>query len=556
MSFETLGQQIKAKYPQYNDMSDKELGQKMVVKYPQYKDIVEQTTQPIAQPTPQSSGYEPTFPAKIGDVTSEPLRTLGNIPASGYQTAKDVASSFNPLNAIKTIGQIPGEFSGLQKEVGTQKAITSTLSEIPNQLYKIVPSSIRKLISGDTQGAEKDVVEDPVGQILPLLLAFEGIAKGVGKGAEFNDAMSKIAEPITKTGKIILKKAAKGIGAPIIAGLGITTGVGQQPIHEAFVGGKRGLSGTPFTEALRGKAEPISIVNTATEAVRALKEKRAIDYSKRLKEISKQKQSLDISPLTKKLEEQLKHYNIITDDSGNLDFSRSTIGRTEGIKDVKGVVERVRSWGTKPNDRTPIGLDILKRQLDDFYSDSGQARSFVTNINHSLKQILRKQVPGYQKMTSNYQKTSELLNDFKKTMSLGGKSAPDAIMRKLISGMKRDNEFRTQLLQSLEDIGGKEITEKIAGSLMSTLSAKGLIGRGAQIGAAGGIMSGILAPKTIAFLLATSPRLVGEFLLTLGYSTEKVHSFLRFLNEAKFLNKKIGFPKKLKGKIKLKSLIR
>ena len=36
-----LGQKIKAKHPQYTDLSDEELGRKIVAKYPQYQDIVD-----------------------------------------------------------------------------------------------------------------------------------------------------------------------------------------------------------------------------------------------------------------------------------------------------------------------------------------------------------------------------------------------------------------------------------------------------------------------------------------------------------------------------------
>ena len=39
-TIEQIGQTIKAKYPQYKDMSDSDLGQRMLTKYPQYKDMV------------------------------------------------------------------------------------------------------------------------------------------------------------------------------------------------------------------------------------------------------------------------------------------------------------------------------------------------------------------------------------------------------------------------------------------------------------------------------------------------------------------------------------
>lgn len=43
LTLEQFGKTIKAKYPQYNDVSDAELGQRMISKYPQYKDMVSET---------------------------------------------------------------------------------------------------------------------------------------------------------------------------------------------------------------------------------------------------------------------------------------------------------------------------------------------------------------------------------------------------------------------------------------------------------------------------------------------------------------------------------
>ena len=40
MTIEEFGQQIKSKYPQYNDLSDGDLGNKMLQKYPQYQDMI------------------------------------------------------------------------------------------------------------------------------------------------------------------------------------------------------------------------------------------------------------------------------------------------------------------------------------------------------------------------------------------------------------------------------------------------------------------------------------------------------------------------------------
>lgn len=56
-TLEQFGQTIKAKYPQYKDISDVELGQKMLTKYPQYKDMVSDapTPSPAAGPFPNET---------------------------------------------------------------------------------------------------------------------------------------------------------------------------------------------------------------------------------------------------------------------------------------------------------------------------------------------------------------------------------------------------------------------------------------------------------------------------------------------------------------------
>lgn len=41
MTIEQFGQQIKTKYPEYQDLPDKEIGEKMITKYPQYQDMID-----------------------------------------------------------------------------------------------------------------------------------------------------------------------------------------------------------------------------------------------------------------------------------------------------------------------------------------------------------------------------------------------------------------------------------------------------------------------------------------------------------------------------------
>ena len=58
MTIEQFGQQIKSKYPQYNDLPDAEVGQKVLTKYPQYSDMIDSSDQ---EPPQQAENLHPTF---------------------------------------------------------------------------------------------------------------------------------------------------------------------------------------------------------------------------------------------------------------------------------------------------------------------------------------------------------------------------------------------------------------------------------------------------------------------------------------------------------------
>jgi len=476
-----------------------------------------------------------TFEAVPGQTIREPLRLVGNIPRSAFEFGKGFVTGTAKIPGT-ILKQIPEQFGELKEEVGgVGEALKATGREIPGQLLKIIPESARALATGDTEKAEMLLVEDPVGQILPWLIAGRAAAASKGKTVQFDTAVSNIAKPVTTPIKAGIQATTGAVGKVTTAGLGVLTGTGRLPLQEAFKSGRtRGLGileETPFSKALRGKTEPTAIVEEASNAVNIIKEVRATKYLEQFRKVTKNKQSLDISPINKVFQEQLKKYNIKIDKNGNVDFSRSTIGKAEAIADVKGVVELMRTWGARKGDRSAIGLDILKRKLGDFYSQSGQARSFVQNIKSGTTNVLNKNVKGYKEMTKDYTEISRLLDDMKQGLSLGGKSGIDTILRKLTSAMRKDNEFRTQLLEQLEQVSGVELTEGIAGASLAGLPAKGLVGRGIQAGAGFSVLAGILSPQVLTSLLFTSPRVVGEFLQALGTTTTQTQSLLRVLNE-------------------------
>lgn len=102
-----FGQTIKAKHPEYSDLSDEELGSKMLAKYPQYRDMVDV---PAAEPAPSR------FASKA----------IWEVPFS-----------------LSGIGK---ELTGAAKTIGSKLGITEAASDIASALPESVPGSARSTI--------------------------------------------------------------------------------------------------------------------------------------------------------------------------------------------------------------------------------------------------------------------------------------------------------------------------------------------------------------------------------------------------------------------------
>ncbi|MEK7188410.1 MAG: hypothetical protein AAB685_00995, partial [Patescibacteria group bacterium] len=312
------------------------------------------------------SEKKPTFEAKVGEPIKEPIRLLGNIPNSAFQFVKGLVSGIAQTPGVLT-KQIPEQFGELAVEAGgIKEALKATAKEVPGQLLNIIPESARALFKGDTERAEKLIVEDPVGQILPWIIAGRMAAASKGQTAQFDAAISATARPVITAAKTAAGTTTAILGKGATSGLGVLTGTGRVPLQEAFkagreTGGVGFFKETPFSQALRGKKEPNAIVQEATDAVEIIRNQRGDAYRGQLEKIAEQKQSLDISPILRMVESSLKKFNILKTKEGELDFSRSTIGKADAVNDVKGIVELMKDWGLRAGDTTPFALDVLKR---------------------------------------------------------------------------------------------------------------------------------------------------------------------------------------------------
>lgn len=393
-------------------------------------------------------------------------------------------------------------------------------------------------------------------QTAALLLPYGEIARGVGAGAKAIGVGSKLASLAGKVGSSAAggyaidvgnklsagqtgaSAATPGLGtaigaalpfAPKVIGaaargvgesLGVSTGTGYGVIKEAYnaaaQGGERLAS---FTDALRGKIAPEEIVGEARDSLGKVVANRTKAYQADLAGLKTKTGSFDISPVIKKFSNTLEDFGVTKGKNGALDYSRSPgLGRYEG--EIKKVADVLKTWGTKPGDRTIVGIDKLKQTLDDFRIGSADSRkfdAFVSGLRNEAKS-LGKNEPGYLNMLSKFEQSTGVIKEIQKGLSLGDKASIDTGFRKLTSALRTNNEFRKEMIAELDKASGGYLSSKIAGQQLSEALPRGIARQIEGFGAGGLLLSGSGILPILQIAAVSSPRVVGEIVRALGLS--------------------------------------
>jgi len=362
---------------------------------------------------------------------------------------------------------------------------------------------------------------------LPQRLVEAG--KDIKAGAE----MEMGGQIIGKAAPAVISAAGKPIKSAIAGITGTGRGAVETAIESPTASWHPLKTVNDFDRALRGKMTGEEVVENARVALKRMKDVREADYTKQLAEITKDSKPIDTNPIRERLLDLMKRYgvNVSVDETGKtiIDTSRSAVGR-KGARDIKSIINTVSEWGTKEGDNTAVGLDTLKRQLDDFYSESSGARSFVTNLRNKVKNTISESVPQYKQMMENYSEATTLIKDIEADLMLRkqgmtGRITADKTLRRLITAMKSAKgekyEIRGDLVKALGTQGNEDLMNQVAGYAMSELKPRGLAGSGPFL--TGGAALAYLKPEFLPLIAASSPRVTGEFLRIWGKTLMAFH---------------------------------
>ncbi len=328
---------------------------------------------------------------------------------------------------------------------------------------------------------------------------------------------------------------AGGIGGPLAGTLGKKIGekvIGPIIGSRALTGAEtesvlRAAKGTKaFRQGMRGKVNQEIVYDEAQSALDKMLETRRMEYKAKLPELQQSNVRVDIISLKDELNKQLSSFGVKFEKGKII---RSTLDRSS-IKDAERVIDMIDNWGIQPRDLTPEGLDMLKRNLDSFYSPNKNITAFITPLRKKVKELIISEVPGYGEQMQKYEQWSSLIRDIRQNLSMGERSSIESGIRKLMSSMRDDNEFRRSLIQELEKMGQGNLLDQIAG-----LRMKGIVplqhGGTQLVGAE--ILSAIITGdvRTLVGIPLSSPRLMGEALNALERTYKLYKSVIPIQNQ-------------------------
>jgi hypothetical protein len=475
---------FRAKYPEYGDLDDATLASKLATKYPDAYNDLPSKVQPIpVEPTVPQWGIEsPNLYGAYG--AGKAVLEQALVPALEGLGLLGGGMLGTPAGPAGNIGGAALGYAGAKK-----------VGEIATDYYG-------KLAQDFLRPKQKTVKQ-------------EMVQSGI-------DVASGAAQQVT--GGIIGKGAGAiiGLGGKAVKGvLGKLTGTGLGAVETALE------SGPMFKKAIRNEITDKEVAQLAKDALSQVKEIRSTAYQTDLAALQQTNPPINTSMMKAKIKSLLNKYVDVDRVTGKPDWERSAIGMsdTEGVKKIQKIVKDVDSWGTRSNDNTALGLDMLKRQMDDFYSESSNARAFVASARNIVKDTITTNVPQYAQMTKKYADMTNMIKDIESGLLLrpsgiSGRLVADQTLRRLVSSMREGFELRKELVEVLGKQAGTDLVGMIAGNSMKPIIPRGLTGSGFAVG--GGIMAALVNPKFWPVLAASSPRLSGEFLRMYGKGLAEV----------------------------------
>jgi len=430
-------------------------------------------------------------------------------PVGLYGGVKEYLRTLVSPETYKSLGGLLGKLTSADPEERrrTGKELLSGLWEKGKESY------------GGWENIKRTIAERPLDPVMDAAALLTGGGAGISRipqlarAGEIMGTVGRAIEPGTIMGKP-LGWAYQGAKKAITGPLGVSTGMGAS----GGAAGKMVEGSKTFKEAMRGKISGEEIVEKAKGGLHQIAEERGDRYRAALTDIENMPNAprFALTSVSSEFDRQLNNFKIskITDPKTGewvgLDFGRSAIlANQPAINDFNNIFKVIKNaQGDAAFYSTPLGYDHLKRQLAGMYKETSQGRAAVEATSNVVRTELGSRVPGYTEMTKDYAKTTKMIDEIERDLSIGDKKSVDTALRKFNATMREDDEFRRSMMAHVEKASGENLQAMISGRLAESWMPKSWMGREFAIGS---LFSGLLGhPKMLAGLALASPRLMGE----------------------------------------------
>lgn len=427
--------------------------------------------------------WTPTEPVSGSDITIPGLQDIDQNyvppePDAWYkQFGKQSASLADvALGAVPAAAQFVGEpFAKLIDRVGDTKVAEEALAKVTGFFDKPV---------GKFFGIEND----PTYNAEAARRVMDYAAKESDKGAAYiakntgmsksdaqwfiNAALLKAAPTAAKATKATAKKVAE-VATAENAGNLLSEIAGRMTTTPPF-NTKRGFeAGYQKNPAILESAKPGAVsapevVNNVREALTAVQERKNQNYKQGIASTKGNQVYLDFKPIREAFNETVD--SLKSKGVGGVEASKVGPETMAKVKEIEAIINE---WESKPELHTAGNLDDLKRRIDDVYSQgmTDQAKRVMTATRNKVKETISKQDPNYEKTMADYEEGLKLEREIKQALGLGEKTGIDTTIRKISQVFSNKSslskEFRLELLQELDRVGGKDLIDKLVGYSMS-----------------------------------------------------------------------------------------
>lgn len=500
--------------------------------------------------------YGAFFPSTTGDSPlSAGLKTAGNMVPSAFNFAKGAIQTLNPIETLKKIIAVPGEFDALVKESGgVGKALKLFAGSVPEETYKaLIPEAGRDIVSagvgavqGDSrrvdeglQGAQRAITNDPFGQIAPFVIYGKMGAKALDKTGVTTGAEAAVDSAISKTAEPVIQGAKYAFGAPVRAVAGTAkyatsklSGLNKDTIEQIserpgdFTPQKMGqMSRQSLGEDIGGKL---------TERIDALDEAGA-GYSG----IRQSTAPLKLDPNT--LGDAIAETTGLVLKKGK--FTPTAKSFIDQPADVARIQRFYDAWQPyfKKGEMTADDFLTMRTKLGKIaYNDaglkSGDMSSVAARVRGSLNTAYRSKVEGLEDLDANFASMAKELKDLRKGLiDRDGNLLETAVNRIANAGGKGKDAFLSRLeeispgvglkirqLKAIEDI---QNIHKVGTYTKSAIEGGGLVG---------GIATGNIAliAASVLSLLLSQPEVAVRIIRTYGNSKALAQAVLQQLGKA------------------------